>query len=279
MSVNTNSNKILKQPRIDHRRCAVCLYRAGLGCVRIGRLLRKDKAQVARWVRFAGVGDAARQNGSRGGKTRWLKWAQSAEAIAKQAQKRFEDASLLNRLKKQGTTAFGDLPLFRDAAKRKAAKSQIENYRKNPARFWRAQYERVRRDPAQRIRATTRHRLWKALKGLSKSARSFELVGCTHRQLKLHIEAKFKPGMSWDNYGVHGWHIDHIRPCESFDLSDPEHQRACFHFTNLQPLWCHENWRKNDKWDGQRPEKSVRRLPFTPFCLRVTKVQTAVVTG
>jgi HNH endonuclease. len=54
--------------------------------------------------------------------------------------------------------------------------------------------------------------------------------------------------MSWDNYGRDGWHIDHIRPCASFDLTDPEQQRQCFHYTNLQPLWAADNIRKGAKW-------------------------------
>jgi len=58
-------------------------------------------------------------------------------------------------------------------------------------------------------------------------------------ELRLHLERQFKDGISWDNYGE--WHIDHIRPCAKFDLSKPEEQRACFHYTNLQPLWEKEN--------------------------------------
>ena len=60
----------------------------------------------------------------------------------------------------------------------------------------------------------------------------------------MHLEAQFKPGMTWDNYGLKGWHVDHIRPCASFDLRDPEQQRRCFHYTNLQPLWAEENLKK-----------------------------------
>jgi hypothetical protein len=52
--------------------------------------------------------------------------------------------------------------------------------------------------------------------------------------------------MNWDNYGFYGWHIDHIRPCASFDLSKPSEQRKCFNYTNLQPLWATENWGKRD---------------------------------
>ena len=58
--------------------------------------------------------------------------------------------------------------------------------------------------------------------------------------------------MSWDNYGTHGWHIDHIRPCASFDLSDEEQQKICFHYTNLQPLWAEDNLKKSKKWEEEQ---------------------------
>ena len=55
--------------------------------------------------------------------------------------------------------------------------------------------------------------------------------------------------VSWGNSSLEGWHIDHIRPCASFDLTDPEQQKQCFHYTNLQPLWAEDNLRKSDKWE------------------------------
>ena len=61
----------------------------------------------------------------------------------------------------------------------------------------------------------------------------------------LYLQGKFKEGMHWNNLGK--WHIDHIRPCASFDLTDPEQQKQCFHYTNLQPLWAAENIRKGAK--------------------------------
>ena len=72
-----------------------------------------------------------------------------------------------------------------------------------------------------------------------------KIIGCSIKDLKLYLESKFKIGMSWNNRNE--WHIDHIKPCISFDLSKPEEQIKCFHYTNLQPLWAHENLSKGSK--------------------------------
>jgi len=72
-----------------------------------------------------------------------------------------------------------------------------------------------------------------------------ELVGCSIEELMKHIESQFTDGMSWENQGE--WHIDHVRPCASFDLTDEQQQRECFHYTNLQPLWAEDNLRKRAK--------------------------------
>ena len=77
--------------------------------------------------------------------------------------------------------------------------------------------------------------------------KSMELLGVSMNEVRAYLELQFKSGMTWENYGYKGWHIDHIIPCASFDLTDPEQQRRCFHYTNLQPLWWHENLAKGDK--------------------------------
>ena len=73
-------------------------------------------------------------------------------------------------------------------------------------------------------------------------------------ELVTYIEKLFVDGMSWDNYGPTGWHIDHIKPCASFDLTNQDEQRQCFHYTNLQPLWAADNIRKGAKMvAGSKP--------------------------
>jgi len=106
--------------------------------------------------------------------------------------------------------------------------------------------ERRKGDLNFKMRGILRSRIYGALKGHLKSSKTETLLGCTISEFRQYIESKFIPGMRWDNHGE--WHVDHIRPCCSFDLSDPKQQRECFHFLNLQPLWAMENFKKNGKW-------------------------------
>jgi hypothetical protein len=98
-----------------------------------------------------------------------------------------------------------------------------------------------------KVKSNLRYRCWSVLKGISKSESTLKLLGCSLNHLIKHLESKFNSGMSWKNYGYYGWHIDHIKPCASFDLSKPSEQRKCFHYSNLQPLWAKDNLSKNDK--------------------------------
>jgi hypothetical protein len=101
-----------------------------------------------------------------------------------------------------------------------------------------------------RIAGNLRSRIRIALKGICKSKSTVKLLGCSIKYFKNYLKSKFLEGMSWKNYGYYGWHIDHIRPCTTFDLSNPEEQHKCFHYTNLQPLWAKDNLIKSDKYQG-----------------------------
>jgi hypothetical protein len=106
---------------------------------------------------------------------------------------------------------------------------------------------RWRSDPMFRLANSLRKKVGRALESQNsrKSVTTMTLIGCDVGFLKQHIERQFKDGMSWDRRSE--WHIDHIVPCSEFDLSDPEQQQKCFHWSNLQPLWKSENLRKSNK--------------------------------
>ena len=105
---------------------------------------------------------------------------------------------------------------------------------------------REKTDPHFLVLKRLRRRLWfYTKKGWRLHMKA--LVGCSREELKAHLERRFKPGMSWENYGVNGWEIDHLKPCISFDLLDHHQQRLCFHYSNLRPMWAKDNRAKSDK--------------------------------
>jgi len=141
--------------------------------------------------------------------------------------------------------------------KDRARKTQREYYNNNKeainAKACSYEALKMASDPCYRITKTLRCRLRDALRDgtIPKGDSTKNLLGCSIEEFKEHLEMQWEDGMSWDNHGVHGWHIDHIRPCASFDLLDPEQQRECFHYTNMQPLWAVDNLKKSKKWDGE----------------------------
>lgn len=116
----------------------------------------------------------------------------------------------------------------------------------------RKKYEqnRYKNNDKYRLISNLRCRLYSALtrnknKKIVKYSDTINLIGCSVEQLWIHLESQFIEGMTRANYGQ--WHVDHIIPCDSFDLSDIEQQKQCFHYTNLQPLWAKDNLIKGKK--------------------------------
>ena len=106
------------------------------------------------------------------------------------------------------------------------------------------QRNRYATDPAFRMLGLSRTRLKAAIRGKGiKPAKTMELVGCTAEELIGYLQELIPEGADLKKY-----HIDHIRPCASFDFSDPEEIRKCFHYTNLQPLTPQANRKKGAKY-------------------------------
>jgi len=113
--------------------------------------------------------------------------------------------------------------------------------------------ERMKTDVGFVITKRLRRRLAHIVKSIGgkeyKAASTFALLGCNIEQFKIHIESKFTQDMSWENVLNGAIHIDHIKPCAKFDLKDPEQQKECFSWQNLQPLWWYDNLSKGAKLD------------------------------
>lgn len=108
--------------------------------------------------------------------------------------------------------------------------------------------QRRAKDPLYHLRCNMRslgNRVVKQLALGKKPACTEKWQGCTAEELKTHLESLFTEGMTWENYGKHGWHVDHIRPVSSFTAEEWEQIN---HYTNLQPLWAKDNITKSDNY-------------------------------
>ncbi|MEK6881343.1 MAG: hypothetical protein AABY22_17100 [Nanoarchaeota archaeon] len=147
---------------------------------------------------------------------------------------------------------------------RKDGKSQFcKNCKLNTDKKYRGKYQstqteytrnRRRTDISFRIASNLRRRVNEMVRTYKKSNRIYkkvnrtlELLGCSIEEFRLYLQSLFQPGMTWENYGLHSWHIDHIIPCDKFNLTEEEDQRKCFHYSNMQPLWAIDNIRKGNK--------------------------------
>jgi hypothetical protein len=136
------------------------------------------------------------------------------------------------------------------AARKRAARAAY--YAKYPERkkAERARHLQNRKsDPVWRIRKNLRKRLKELLSKGTKIGPYNEMIGCTAFELRAHLESQFKDGMTWENYGT-AWHVDHIRPLCSFDVTDKSQKLAANNFKNLQPLFAEDNLKKGGKWEG-----------------------------
>lgn len=105
---------------------------------------------------------------------------------------------------------------------------------------------RYKADPQYRMKKVLRSRIAKFIK--EKYVHSHELLDCDINFYIEYLEYQFDDKMCWDNYGIY-WNIDHVIPCSSFDLTNIDEQKKCYHWSNTRPLLKTENEKKNDVID------------------------------
>lgn len=127
----------------------------------------------------------------------------------------------------------------------KQKNNRIKWYNRNSKKLIVKLKKRRNSDILYKLRINIRTRVRQAIEGNFKKGKTINLLGTDIIGLKLYLESKFTEGMSWENYGLHGWHIDHIIPLSSAKTQE-EFYLLCHH-TNLQPLWCIDNLSKSDK--------------------------------
>ena len=117
------------------------------------------------------------------------------------------------------------------------------------------QTTRLAENPAARIASRLSGRLYHALKSQSatKASKSAKLLGCSPSEFMNYLLShKNNNGeFTAENYGK-VWHVDHIRPLASFDLTKESEQYKAFNYTNCQPMKASENISKGSLYNGVR---------------------------
>ena len=144
----------------------------------------------------------------------------------------------INTWKKKHTEFFVSITPSQERIDNREIRVQAQKNQRNASNL-----KRRSSSPSERIADSMRSRLWAAMKG---KKTSMSILSFTSKELRFHLQNKFKEGMRWSNYGK--WHIDHIKPCSSYDLTNKEEFADCWSIKNLQPLWAHENLKKGAKY-------------------------------
>jgi hypothetical protein len=151
------------------------------------------------------------------------------------------------------------------AKKKEDYKQNKEHYRDLMKKWYRAnklyvrtrmrayQTRRCKTDLQYKLSRSLRTRMNLALRRKVKPGSTIKALGVPISDLIKYLETKFLPGMTWSNHGLKGWHIDHIKPLSSFDLTDPNQFKKAAHYTNLQPLWACDNIAKGSRSAAAQP--------------------------
>jgi hypothetical protein len=131
----------------------------------------------------------------------------------------------------------------------KKGKKEYRENNKDKIKEYSKEYCRVRRqsDPLYKLTTNIRNLLKQSFKrnGYTKKSKTYNILGCTYEELKLHIESQWEEWMNWDNYGKYngeekyGWDYDHIIPISSGKCE--EDIIRLNHHSNLQPLCSYIN--------------------------------------
>jgi hypothetical protein len=126
--------------------------------------------------------------------------------------------------------------------------------------------KRYHTDPNYRMKKIMRARFKELVYAGYKKESVMTLLGCSPDHLFKWINFQFDENMNWENQGDY-WHMDHIKPCASFNFEDINDQKECFHWTNLQPLFKTENIIKSDTYNDSIKDKAHATLQKFIYCV------------
>lgn len=243
-----NRKQIGKNKYNPIKNCVLCLYQIGFGCTVISKKTNTNKSLAAKWVRQAGIKQSGRKTKpGKCGDKRKTKQTGINHHLKEAFQEEWIGCKYWD-----GNNYWANSVI----TQRILAARRISEAKKQKTNYGISQYIRCR--------------VYGVLKGGKKSAPTLKLLGCDIDFFRSYIAMQFKDGMDWANHGKF-WHLDHIRPCASFDLSREAEQRRCFHYSNYQPLLAKENRKKNSMFNGKIIRKKRILPPYVKRTLLTLK--------
>lgn len=155
----------------------------------------------------------------------------SEEYMAKKEESKRKDQERKRRWAENNRDKINASARIYNATKRSVSPEKSKEYKKR-------YYAKIMSCPYKKAIHYYRVRINDILNG-GKLFKSGDVILFSREQFMSHMESLFSDGMNWDNHGE--WHIDHIKPIASFDLTIKEQMIECWSLNNLQPLWRQEN--------------------------------------
>lgn len=239
--------------------CAKCHALIGMSGKMSGDLLRKDKATICQFRKENGLptlsksqaikavlvkNGTAQRKAQHDANEQWWKenwagvvdtyWTHCSHKVISQLCKKQKERVVLSKKEWR--------KIWYEKNKSKLKIERLKWVKENPDRIKISRLKQRKR-PEVRLRRNIRKRLKKILGSFSDTFA--QSVGCTPRQLRMYLESQFTKRMTWGNYGTY-WHVDHIQPLASFDLTDPIQRNIACNYANLRPLEAEKNLQKSD---------------------------------
>lgn len=225
--------KVFSMPNIgDNELRVIYLKRMGYGFKAIGKRIGIHPQTTRDWLIRAGFTcNAGTKSPAFQGCDRRRLWGGyvDAEIVEQEKNERRCDGWMLEAYSKNKLMRFMNLGKPRGTRNPKEAAKM------------RKRYHSLKHDPLFRMVRNVRTRVANTIRrqGLIKDRSTLALLGCSWDEYMTHIFNQFTLGMTWENFGA--WHIDHIVPINTFDLSCPIQRSQAFHWSNTRPLWASEN--------------------------------------